>query len=97
MTIETFREEIREWLNENYTAQFKSSAEGSEDRREWIRRLADKGWIAPHWPKEYGGGGLNFQEHIALIDIRESLQELIFYRENYFIPQEVIVPESIPS
>ena len=67
MTIETFREEIREWLNENYTAQFKSSAEGSEDRVEWIRRLADKGWIAPHWPKEYGGGGLNFQEHIALI------------------------------
>ena len=34
------------------------------------------------------------QEHVAMIDIRESLQELIFYRENYFIGQEAIVPES---
>jgi oligoribonuclease len=34
------------------------------------------------------------QEHVAMIDIRESLQELIFYRENYFLGQEAIVPES---
>jgi oligoribonuclease len=34
------------------------------------------------------------QEHVAMIDIRESLQELIFYRENYFIEKEAIVPES---
>ena len=34
------------------------------------------------------------QEHVAMIDIRESLQELILYRENYFIGQEAIVPES---
>ena len=34
------------------------------------------------------------QEHVAMIDIRESLQELIFYRENYFIGKEAIVPES---
>tara|TARA_Y100001936_G_C15869217_1_gene556692 strand:- start:268 stop:849 length:582 start_codon:yes stop_codon:yes gene_type:complete len=34
------------------------------------------------------------QEHVAMIDIRESLQELIFYRENYFIGQGAIVPES---
>ena len=33
-------------------------------------------------------------EHIALIDIRESLQELIFYRENYFIAQEASTAES---
>jgi alkylation response protein AidB-like acyl-CoA dehydrogenase len=24
----------------------------------WQAALADKGWIAPHWPKEYGGAGL---------------------------------------
>ena len=34
------------------------------------------------------------QEHVAMIDIRESLQELIFYRDNYFIGKEAIVPES---
>ncbi len=34
------------------------------------------------------------QEHMALTDIRESLKELIFYRENYFIAQEANVPQS---
>ena len=24
----------------------------------WQQALAEKGWIAPHWPKEYGGAGL---------------------------------------
>jgi hypothetical protein len=27
--------------------------------RQWASALADKGWIAPHWPKEYGGAGLS--------------------------------------
>ena len=24
----------------------------------WFAALAEKGWVAPHWPKEYGGAGL---------------------------------------
>jgi alkylation response protein AidB-like acyl-CoA dehydrogenase len=24
----------------------------------WMRRMAEKGWTAPSWPKEFGGGGL---------------------------------------
>ena len=36
------------------------------------------------------------QEHVAMVDIRESLQELIFYRENYFIPQEATDTEPTP-
>jgi hypothetical protein len=27
--------------------------------RQWAKALADKGWIAPHWPAEYGGAGLS--------------------------------------
>lgn len=26
--------------------------------REWRRSLASRGWIAPHWPREYGGAGM---------------------------------------
>ncbi len=43
----------------------------SEDpaRREgamaWAAALAERGWVAPHWPKEYGGAGLTVaEEHI---------------------------------
>jgi alkylation response protein AidB-like acyl-CoA dehydrogenase len=26
---------------------------------QWATALADKGWITPHWPREYGGAGLS--------------------------------------
>jgi alkylation response protein AidB-like acyl-CoA dehydrogenase len=29
---------------------------------DWANALADKGWVAPHWPKEYGGAGLSSME-----------------------------------
>lgn len=29
----------------------------------WARALAERGWVAPHWPKEYGGAGLSVMEH----------------------------------
>ncbi len=44
------------------------SDRGSDDpvRREaaegWANALAGHGWIAPHWPKEYGGAGLGPME-----------------------------------
>ena len=30
----------------------------NEDQKLWKQRMADKGWGAPTWPKQYGGGGL---------------------------------------
>ena len=24
----------------------------------WLERMAERGWTAPEWPREYGGGGL---------------------------------------
>ncbi len=30
--------------------------------REWNKILADRNWIAPAWPKEYGGAGLSVME-----------------------------------
>ncbi len=32
----------------------------------WLTKLADKGWIAPAWPVEYGGGGLTVIEQFIL-------------------------------
>jgi alkylation response protein AidB-like acyl-CoA dehydrogenase len=33
---------------------------------EWRARLFEKGWVAPAWPKEYGGGGLSVMEQFIL-------------------------------
>ncbi len=32
----------------------------------WHAALAERGWVAPHWPKEYGGGGLTPMEQFVL-------------------------------
>ena len=33
---------------------------------EWRAALAEKGWIAPHWPLEYGGAGLSSMQQFTL-------------------------------
>ena len=32
------------------------------DAKQWTAALAKEGWVAPHWPKEYGGAGLSPME-----------------------------------
>ncbi len=34
--------------------------------REWHRALNERGWVAPHWPREYGGAGLTPMEQFVL-------------------------------
>ena len=38
------------------------SDEAKEAATEWASALFDRGWSAPHWPKEYGGGGMSTME-----------------------------------
>jgi alkylation response protein AidB-like acyl-CoA dehydrogenase len=32
----------------------------------WIKKMSDKGWVAPAWPKEHGGAGLSVMEQFIL-------------------------------
>src|SRR3546814_11023026 len=34
-------------------------ASRQNDAKEWTAALAREGWVAPPWPKEYGGAGLS--------------------------------------
>jgi alkylation response protein AidB-like acyl-CoA dehydrogenase len=59
-----FRDELRAWLAENAP---ETEPDGDEDRqyawrRDFQRRLADGGWAAVHWPREYGGRGATLTE-----------------------------------
>ena len=45
----------------------------SEDQRQWLQRMAARGWTAPTWPREYGGGGLSRAEAKVLT---EELQRI---------------------
>ncbi len=65
-----FRAEVREFVRRELPADLRASDEtvlgigtGEDPRdREWLRRLATRGWVAPSWPKEYGGAGLSVLE-----------------------------------
>src|SRR5690348_3594365 len=69
--LETFRAEARGWLEQNVPASLRGRPfpmmEGGEeepeairaDRKLYLERMAAKGWTAPMWPKQYGGGGLS--------------------------------------
>ena len=39
---------------------------GREMMKEWRAKLAQKGWVAPAWPKEYGGAGLSVMEQFIM-------------------------------
>ncbi|MCC7366674.1 MAG: acyl-CoA dehydrogenase family protein [Dehalococcoidia bacterium] len=40
--------------------------EPTPEMESWRKSLAEVGWIAPHWPKEYGGAGLTTIEQFIL-------------------------------
>ena len=64
--LDEFRAEARVWLEANFPASLVGlsalalmdggPAEG--DLALWKQRMGAKGWGAPTWPAEYGGGGL---------------------------------------
>ena len=59
-----FRDEVRSWLGKNLPEDVGEKVAGYEhlsrdDLLRWHRILAKKGWVAPAWPKEWGGTGWN--------------------------------------
>lgn len=79
-----FRDEIREFLSTNVSAQLKEKSATKqrltkEETLGWQRTLYERGWGAPAWPVEFGGTGWDavqrhiFEEECALADAPEQL------------------------
>jgi alkylation response protein AidB-like acyl-CoA dehydrogenase len=88
-----FRQEVRAWLEANCPASMRSPYRSeadvcwggrnfsfqSEDQKQWLERMAARGWTAPSWPCDYGGGGLGreqskiLKEELARIHARPPL------------------------
>jgi len=73
-----FRDEVRSWLNANLPKTLRDKVAnyeelGRDDLLGWHRILAKKGWVAPAWPKEWGGTGWNvvqryiFEEELGYV------------------------------
>lgn len=61
-----FRDEVRAFLEEKLTPEFKSAVVGGHIDKDaivaWQKILYEKGWIAPNWPQKYGGTGWNITQ-----------------------------------
>ena len=67
---EAFRDEVRAFLTEKVTPEMQDKVRGKSeltkaDMENWHALLNAKGWLAPNWPKEFGGAEWNaVQKHI---------------------------------
>ena len=71
--LDAFRAEVKTWLAGSYPPELKASKAAADPEAQWggrafagshdpqiiwMRRVAEKGWTTPTWPRAYGGGGL---------------------------------------
>ena len=63
-----FRLEVRKWLAENLPPELQgwSTRPPPELIRPWQRKLYDRGWVAPNWPKRYGGMEATLNQQLIL-------------------------------
>jgi alkylation response protein AidB-like acyl-CoA dehydrogenase len=79
--LNAFREDVRRWLDAHAPQSMRTppaSADDvcwggkkgrySDDTLRWLALMAERGWTAPTWPREYGGGGLSKEEAKVLAE-----------------------------
>lgn len=75
--LDDFREETRDWLETNCPEDARAPGPvpwGStkikldDASKQWLERMASRGWTVPSWPKEYGGAALSPDQYKILID-----------------------------
>ncbi len=91
--LDQFRSETRAWLAENCPPEMREPLRSEKDvcwggrnyvpsspaQKEWLDRMAARGWTVPDWPKAYGGGGLSaaetkiLREEMGAINARNPL------------------------
>jgi alkylation response protein AidB-like acyl-CoA dehydrogenase len=90
---EAFRQEVRRWLKQEIPQRWidldpgiwEETEESWALAREFQRKLGQKGWLAPAYPKEYGGLELSHMKRLILSE------ELAYNRSPMSIEEEITV------
>ena len=80
-----FRDDVRAFLKEKVTPAMRDKVRGKgeltkQDMEDWHATLNARGWLAPNWPKEFGGAEWN------------AVQKHIFEEESAYAASPRIVP-----
>ncbi|GAN00306.1 butyryl-CoA dehydrogenase [alpha proteobacterium U9-1i] len=95
-----FREEAVAWIKANFPSALTGKsptpfitdgalADSDPDYQAWLKRVVSKGWGAPTWPEEYGGGGLT-QAHSVII--HEELARVGAFHPNHTYGEMMLGP-----
>jgi alkylation response protein AidB-like acyl-CoA dehydrogenase len=73
MTDEAFRGELRAFFERNYPPHLRYLPRRArwDEIKDWWRQLYEKGWIAPNWPREWGGMGLDAAKMVLYLEEME--------------------------
>ena len=87
MTLDDFRADTRAWLEQNCPSGMRTPMPDDErvwggmkpvfkhpESKLWLDRMVARGWTAPTWPHEFGGGGLSRDEGDILIEEMRRLE-----------------------
>ncbi len=77
MSLEQFRDDAAGWLDEHCPESLRGRRDAvfgggtklpisDPDVQRYFDAMLERGWTVPHWPVEFGGGGLDADEHHAL-------------------------------
>ncbi len=85
--LEQFRADTRQWLKTNAPPEMFAPLKNQDELcwggrkaaypapvMKWLHVMAERGWTAPTWPKEYGGGGLGKAEAKILAEEMAKLR-----------------------
>ncbi len=70
LSDEAFRAEVRRFVEAEYPPELRHPPHRLhwEQGRPWFDKLQARGWVAPGWPREHGGLGLDAGKQIILIE-----------------------------
>ncbi|MCS3765916.1 MULTISPECIES: acyl-CoA dehydrogenase family protein [Bradyrhizobium] len=97
--LEMFRQKTFAWLETNCPPEMRQPISSGDDfvvggrravykqpaQKVWLDRMVEKGWTAPDWPQQYGGGGLSpaeakiLQEEMGRLGCRTPLSSFGLY------------------
>lgn len=103
--LASFRTEVREWCTATIPADWRQRQTGIDDRtyvefQQWWRgELQAKGWMAPHWPQEWGGSALSLPEQVALFEelVRADAPRLSLWQVGLYNAAPAIIAVGTPE
>jgi alkylation response protein AidB-like acyl-CoA dehydrogenase len=73
LSDDAFRHDVRTFVESHYPRElrYQQRRVRMTEIRGWWRTLYEKGWIAPNWPREWGGMGLDAGKMVAYLEEME--------------------------